>query len=269
MKNIKPLVIIATLLMVANCVLLGVLWYRNNNKKHPPQPQGQAFEYLTRELKLTPNQVNQYQALRDKHVQFTRKTGEEMRLQRDSFFDNLKNPNANPAAVRLLENRILANQGKLDSATFFHFRDFRKILNAEQAAKFDGIINTVLHMMSRPPGGPGARPGQNGPPPQGMEPGGKPMNNPQGRYDGRPGRIRPDDRPMGPPPGRTDSNGRPMGPPPPPGRIGPDGRPMGPRRTEWDRIDGQWALHRAKGRRRAIIKKFFSRLPKDYRTISI
>lgn len=240
MRNMKLLVAVAILLMVANCVLLGVLWYRSNYKKQAQrQPQGQAFEYLTRELKLTPAQVKQYEALRDKHIQFTHKTGDEMRLQRDSFFDGLKNPTTNPAAVQQLEKRILVNQGKLDSATFFHFRDFRKILNTEQAAKFDGIINTVLHMMSRPPGGPGGRPGQGGPPPQGMGPADKPMNNPQGRYDGRPDRMRPDGKPMGPP-ARLDSNGRPMGPPPerigpdgrpmgpPPGRLGPDGRPLGP-----------------------------------------
>lgn len=222
MKNIKSLVIIATLLMIVNCVLLAVLWYRSNYKKQVQrQPQGQAFEYLTHELKLNPAQVKKYQVLRDQHVQLTRKTSEEMRLQRDSFFDNLKNPQANIVAVQQLEKRILLNQAKLDSATFFHFRSFRTILNPEQAARFDSIINTVLHMMSRPPG----RPGQNGPPP-GKEPGGKPMNGQHERDNGRPGSLRPDGRPMGPPPGRFDSNGRPMGPPP--GRPGADGRPMGP-----------------------------------------
>ncbi len=59
---------------------------------------------------------------------------------RDSFFDNLKNPNSKPAEVALLEKRILIKQGQLDSATFYHFRSFRKILNADQGVKFDSII---------------------------------------------------------------------------------------------------------------------------------
>ena len=240
MKNIKLLVVLATLLMIANCVLLGVLWYRSNYKKRAqprPQPQGQAFEYLTRELKLTPDQVKKYDVLRNQHMQLTRKTSEEMRLQRDSFFDNLKNPNANPTVVKQLEKRILMNQAKLDSATFFHFRNFRVMLNPKQASRFDSIINTALHMMSHPAGRPGDRPGLNGPP--AGEPGNKPLNGPRRSDDRRPGKMGPGDRRMGPPPGSLDSNGRPMGPPPerigpdgrpmpPPGRRGPDGRPMGP-----------------------------------------
>lgn len=223
MTTIKPLVIVVAILIVANCVLISLLCYRTFNKKHPQQqPQGPAFEYLVHELKLNPGQVKKYQALRDQHFHFTQKTGEMMRLQRDSFFDNLKNPSANPAAVQQLENRILANQGQLDSATFFHFRDFRKILNAEQATKFDGIINTVLHMMSRPPGG---RPGANGPP-QRPEPNGRRIDSPREGFDRRQGGTGPYDNNMQPPPYRTDSNGRPMGPPP--GRVGPDGKPMDP-----------------------------------------
>lgn len=216
------MVVIVILLISVNCVLIGMLWYNNYNRQHPkqqprqqPLPGGQAFEYLTKTLKLTPAQVKLYDTLRQQHITLTRKVSEEMRLQRDSFFDNLKNPNANTAAVNALEKRILANQGRLDSATFYHFRKFRAILDTAQARKFDGIINQVLHMMSGP------RPGPNGP--QGGPPGrqgqgamnGRPMDPPQDgmhkRPPGKQGHRPPPPPGYGPP---TDGGPPPYGPPP-------------------------------------------------------
>jgi hypothetical protein len=226
MKSFKTLVVIVAILIAANCVIIGMLWYknyyRNHNKKEraPMQIKGPAFEYLTRQLKLNPGQVKKYEAMRNAHMEFTRKTGDEQRMMRDSFFDNLKNPNSKPAEVELLEKRILMAQNKLDTATYYHFRRFREMLDAGQQTKFDTIINNVLHMMAQPHqqgGGPGNQPGQ-------MGPGGKPMNGAQPeRADWKPGKHkpRPDGRPIEGQPNGGPPNGRPGGPPP-------DGRPWPP-----------------------------------------
>ncbi|MES2274396.1 MAG: periplasmic heavy metal sensor [Bacteroidota bacterium] len=232
MKSFKTLVVVVAVLITANCVLIGMLWYHNYHKSHnnpvrPPIPiQGPAFEYLSRELKLNPEQVKQYDAMRKAHVAFTRKTNDEQRMLRDSFFDNLKNPNSKPAEVELLEKRILTDQNKLDTATYYHFRRFRAILNAGQQKKFDGIINNVLHMMAQPHpqgGGPSGQPGQMEPPGNGPSKGFKPGKHRPGP-DGRPMDGPPEGRPGGPPP-----DGRPW--PPPPGSHPPPGGgppPQGP-----------------------------------------
>jgi hypothetical protein len=226
MKSFKTLVVIVAILIVANCVLMGMLWYnnyhRNNNKtvRPPVQIKGPAFEYLSRELKLTPGQVKKYEALRKQHQELTQKVSGEQRMMRDSFFDNLKKPDSKPAEVELLEKRILIAQNKLDTATYYHFRRLRGILNPGQQQKFDTIINHVLHMMAQPHpqgGGPGGQPGQ-------MGPNGKPMDGPhQGRPDWKPGKHKPgpDSRPMEGPPNGGPPDGRPGGPPP-------DGRPWPP-----------------------------------------
>lgn len=238
MKNSKTLVIVVIALIAANCVLMCTLWYRNYSSKTPP-PMGNAFDYLSTALKLTPAQISQYKVLRDQHFNFTSKVNNELHLERDSFFDNLSNPSANPAQVNQLEARILNHQQMLDTATFYHFRKLRAILTPNQQEEFDGVIQNVLRMMARPQGPMGPPPGgpQAGPPPAGMQAGprqGPPPNH--RRFNGqyrRPGIGR---MQGGPPPPRY---GRPDGPPPPYGRPGgpggpppqgppPDGPPPGP-----------------------------------------
>jgi len=230
MKNSKTLMIVVITLIAVNCLLIGTLWYNTYHRK-APMPTGNAFEYLSKTLQLTPAQVKQYKALRDWHFNFTSKINNEMRMERDSFFDNLSNPSINSAQVSQLEGRILAHQQMLDTATFYHFRKLRAILTPNQQEKFNGVIQDVLHMMAGPngpgrhsPGRPGAGPAariQDGP-----TRGGLPA---RGQFNGKerrpPGIGKPEGGPPPPP------YGRPGGPPPqgfgPNGPL-PDGPPPGP-----------------------------------------
>lgn len=221
MKNSKTLVIVVIALIAANCILMCTLWYKNyGHTTMTPPPAGSAFEYLSKELRLTPAQAKQYSALRNQHFNFSSKVNNELRLERDSFFDNLSNPSANPAQINQLEARILVHQQMLDTATFYHFRKLRTILTLGQQEKFDEVIQNVLHMMGGPHGPQEQHPGQ---PQAGPLPG-------MGTQDGLP---------QGPPPHRGRFNGqyrRPGlggrmqgGPPPPPyGRPGGPGQRFGP-----------------------------------------
>lgn len=206
MKNSKTLMIVVITLIAVNCLLIGTLWY-NNYRRKMPMPAGGAFEYLTKELKLTPAQVKQYEVLRNQHFNFTSKLNQEIRLERDSFFDKLSDPFANAAAVNQIEQRILTRQQMQDTATFNHFRKLRAILTTGQQSKFDAIIKNALGMMAGPHGPEGQHPGQPPAGPQGVQDGstqGPPPN-------GIPMRPRPDfgqGGPEGPPP---------QGPPPPDG----------------------------------------------------
>lgn len=220
MKNSKTLMIVVIVLIAINCLLIGTLWYNNYRPKTPP-PTGSAFEYLSKELKLTPAQVKQYEILRDRHFNFTSKVNREMRMARDSFFDGLGNPSVNSATVNQVEQRILTRQQMLDTATFYHFRKLRAILTPRQQEKFDGVIQNVLRMMAGPHGPEGQHPGrpQAGPSPaeaQGSRPQGPPPFNDKGR---RPGMGR---QQGGPPP---PHHRQPGGPGPDFGPGGPDGPP--------------------------------------------
>lgn len=252
MKNFKFLIIIVILLVIINCVLLGSLWFTKYHMAGPPMgPPERANDYLIRELKMTPAQVKQYDAMRKQHFETTRKLNDQNRLLRDEFFENIQTPVLNKASVDSLQKQISANSITLDTTTLYHFRKLRTILTDDQKTKFDKIVKNALHMMGGPPqggGGPGGPPnhmrppdgppGENGmhPPRRhrpGMHPppgGGPPPPRPDGsRPDGPPDGMRPPppDRDFMPPPGGPP---RPGMPPPPgggPGMPPPGGPPPG------------------------------------------
>jgi len=232
MKSNKILVAFVIVLIIINCVLLSLFWFNIYPIKRRLPIQGPAFEYLSRELKLTPAQKSQYEKMRDMHMQFTDSLNTQTRMMRDSFFDQLKNPSAKPETINALEKKISDNTAKLDTSTFYHFRRFRAILTTAQQQKFDDVIQDVLRSMGGPPPPQGgARPGMPGGPPQGEPPSnvgpphGRRMKRQGPQYDKRPGPGMPP--PGGPPPsyGPPPNGGPPSYGPPPGGGPPPNGGP--------------------------------------------
>ena len=214
-------------LIIVNCGLLGFFWYNayHAQKKENAVFRGPAFDYLSKELRLTPAQKSQYEKMRLTHRLFVDSVNDRSRTLRDSFFEQIKNPDVLPARVNAIEQRIAADMAAVDTSTFYHFSRFRKILRPDQQQRFDQIIRDVLRGMAGPgPAGPN-RPGKQpaagdqedrrmgpprhgrfrqGPPPDGRRP-------PFGRPGGGPP---PDDMP--PPPDGPPPGGPPPGGPPPP-----------------------------------------------------
>jgi len=237
MKSNKILVAFVIVLIIINCVLLSLFWFNIYPIKRRPPIQGPAFEYLSRELKLTPAQKGQYEKMRDAHRQFTDSLNTQTRMMRDSFFDQLKDPSAKPGTINALEKKISDNTAKLDTSTFYHFRRFRAILSPGQQQRFDEVIQDVLRSMGSPPppqGGP--RTGMPGGPPQGAPPPNG-MPHPRDRkhwgpppYGRRPGPGMPPPPNGGPPPpyGPPPNGGPPPYGPPPGGGPPPNGGPPPP-----------------------------------------
>ena len=204
MKNISNnrwLTIISIVLLVANAVTLTLLWTREKRHREdaphiqvPPTPGGQGFEFITKELQLTPQQQDAYKILREVHQAAQRVLQDSIRKSKDVFFEQLPDSNLTDAVLKTQSDKGLAFQQQLELLTFRHFQKLRKICSPEQQKKFDEIIDKVVHSIGS--GQPGGRP--QGPPPNGAGPN-------EGRPDGP--------LPGGPPPGE-DGN-RP--PPPPPG----------------------------------------------------
>ena len=155
--------VITLLLLTANIVTLALLWTNNKPaKEHPGQPPGQAFEFITRELKLDPAQQDAYAKLRDEHQAGVRPLQDSIRKAKDKFFALLQEENVSDTLVQEYSKRIGELEQQRDVITFRHFQKLRSICNKAQQEKFDSIIQEVLRKMGRP----GRPPG---PPPPGME----------------------------------------------------------------------------------------------------
>ena len=90
------------------------------------------------------------------------------RAAKDSFFDLLKEPNIDDAALAKAAATANLPDQQMEIITFRHFQQLRAICNDTQKAKFDEIIHEVLRMNARgnppPPGARGHFP-PDGPPP--------------------------------------------------------------------------------------------------------
>lgn len=172
MKSFKTLAAVVIALVLINIILMGILWYNNDHKRRPVQ--GNAFQYLSKELQLNSAQIKRYDTLRKQHFDFTSRVSNEQRTLRDSFFNHLKDRSTNQIQINDLEKRILIKQAQLDSATFYHFRSFRAILNTGQQEKFDKLISQVLHIMGQPRQHPGDKTPMGPPPGDGRQPEGPP-----------------------------------------------------------------------------------------------
>lgn len=173
---------VVALLLVINSVAIVLLWFKNTHERMPKIIEP-VNEYLSKELKLKPKQLKQYDSMRIQHHELTQKLIDESRLMRDTFFAQIKAPMLDSAKINALAQKISGNQQLIESATLYHFRQFRSILNADQQNRFDQVIDNVLHAMERPephrPEGP-PRPGERapslgadplGPPHAGLPPG--------------------------------------------------------------------------------------------------
>jgi len=155
------------LLAILNLTLLIALFNgRHHMEKHamhmPPEgmhhPPGKPSEFLIHELQLTPEQIKQFDALKDQHSETIRHLMEEGHDLRDNFFDLLKQDSIDTKSVEEKAALIATNQQKIETATFEHFKKVRQICTPGQKQKFDHIINEVLKQMARPHGGPGGPP---------------------------------------------------------------------------------------------------------------
>lgn len=212
-SNNRWLTIISIVLLVANVVTLTLLWtgekrHREDRAAILPPPGGQVFEFITKELQLTPQQQDAYKILREEHQAAQRVLQDSIRKSKDAFFDLLPDSSLTDAVLKAQSDKGLAFQQQLELLTFRHFQKLRAICTAGQQQKFDAIIKEVLLQMS----GPRMRP--QGPPPFADTDSGK-IQAPKGKGE------RPERRPT---PGQGFGGDGP--PPPPPGKWG-QGPPPG------------------------------------------
>ncbi len=177
--NNRWLSVITLLLLTANIVTLTLLWTHKSNGRSdikPPSPSlgGQAFEFLTHELKLDSAQQEAYKKLSNEHRARQRELQDSIGKAKDNFFELLQQENVTDSLLKIFSRKVGELEQQRDILTFKHFQKLRALCNKEQQIKFDSIIQEVLKHM-----GPAKRP--QGPPPPGMD---DPERRPPGMENG-------------------------------------------------------------------------------------
>jgi uncharacterized membrane protein len=137
------------ILALLNIVLIISIWGKPQSGR-PPMPEEGPAKMIIAELRLNPEQVKEFDKLKDEHhssvVDFQRK-GRELR---DGLFDLLKQDKPDTAEVKRRMAEIGENQVAIEKVTFDHFQKVRQLCDADQKKRFDAIINDVLHRMAGP-----------------------------------------------------------------------------------------------------------------------
>jgi hypothetical protein len=123
-KQTKWLIGLVTALIIINVVLVAILWLKKDSNTQ--LPRGDAKDYLTKTLSLNKEQQISFDRLRKDHFERMRDLQEEMRHLKDSFFNQLSQPNSKPDSIA---KQIGEQQTKIDLETFDHFSKLRSILN--------------------------------------------------------------------------------------------------------------------------------------------
>jgi NADH pyrophosphatase NudC (nudix superfamily) len=65
----------------------------------------------------------------------------------------LKSDTPYSTKAKSIAEEIAASQKEIETATWNHFSEVRKICDAKQKEKFDDIVDDILRMMAPPPHG--------------------------------------------------------------------------------------------------------------------
>ena len=148
-------------LILLNIATLIALWLTYLRRPLPPPRRGgggvggggadnvQAF--FIRELGLTNEQVQKFEALRQKLISSVRGDNGKQRELRLALMTELLAPAPDRAKIDELTAALGRQEGEMDKQLFMHFRELYDACTPEQRVKFRGILGELLAMFGPPP----------------------------------------------------------------------------------------------------------------------
>jgi len=153
--KIKLLASTSLVLILLNLVAIGFMWL---GPHHPPRPgMGRPGygpdrnEAIIRELNLNDTQRKQFEQLKDEHHHIIEAINEKDRRTHEALFDLIKTGGENTATADSLINEMADNKKQIETATYHHLADLRKMCTPDQQKKFDDI---VVNLFKQGPQGP-------------------------------------------------------------------------------------------------------------------
>jgi len=186
-KN-KLITYLVVLLLVANCIAMGMYWWQQYNNNPPASAKDNlgASAFLIEKLGFDSVQLIEFKKLQQTHHQAIRAMKDSMHLAKDQFFNLLDKDTVTEQELINGASLAASKQIQLDRITFDFFKSVQKLCNAEQKIIFKEVIQEALRIMGRPapppggrrPGGPRGQGPNDEPPMDGPPQDGPPRNGP-------------------------------------------------------------------------------------------
>jgi periplasmic protein CpxP/Spy len=150
-KN-KALIFLVIILLLTNIAVLAYfLWPKQQDKLSSSEKNKyKLLEPLKNEVGFTDDQITEYKKIKDSRSGRIKGKVEDLRRVRDNFYRLLSVENANDSALNIYSDSIAYRQKMLDLETFTHFKALRKLCTPGQEAKYDTMVQRIVHKWGSP-----------------------------------------------------------------------------------------------------------------------
>jgi len=147
-SKIKLLTATTLALILLNVVVVGFIWFGPRHQR--PLRGGREAgpdrsEIIIHELKLDDAQRRQFEDMRDEHHHIMMSVNEKDRHTHEALFDLIKSGKDTSSAADSLINEIADHRKQIETLTYHHLADLRKICRPEQQKIFDDIVIALFN----------------------------------------------------------------------------------------------------------------------------
>ena len=157
MKSNKILAFAAIALLIINGVLVYFLWNEKNKHKAGNDRQQPGRNWLAEQLKLDSTQKNEHKRLRDANFESMKPLFDSMTSYKTSLYNSLKDASDSDSILNSYSSKMAELNKEITIKTYNHFKQVRKILNADQQIKYDELVQKMMSRKGGPPGKPGEK----------------------------------------------------------------------------------------------------------------
>jgi protein CpxP len=140
------------ILIILNIFTLTLLWiyhFRQPNRLQPPfdRRAARVERFLEKELKLSPEQAEEFNKLRRQHFEASIAVMNEVRQLKEKMMNEVFSQTPDSATVKNLANQIGGKEAEREWLLYEHFRELRNVCTPEQRVKLEDIFRKIFERM--------------------------------------------------------------------------------------------------------------------------
>ena len=132
------------LLILANIATLTFFWIGHFNNQRDNSPK----EFLAKKLNFNEDQKTAYFKLAKEHNEAAKIIREQVKMDKDSFFQLLKSDTIIDSARNNAAVKVSKSIQALDILTFEHFKKVRALCTSAQKPQFDELIQKMVNSVN-------------------------------------------------------------------------------------------------------------------------
>ena len=147
LKNHKLLLVIISVLLIANIGLLYFFVYNKPQNQHrltEEEMHKRAIEKVKNEVGLNNEQAVQYDSLRTKQFRSMKPLFEDLTKSKEDFFNLISQSGVSDSVIQNYAAAIGEKQKTIDLKTFEYFQSIKALCTEEQKPKMDSFIQQIV-----------------------------------------------------------------------------------------------------------------------------